>query len=224
MSRLRALAPDLLVVAAYGQIVPASVLSVPRLGPINVHGSLLPRWRGAAPVAYAILRGDATTGVTIMRMDEQLDHGPILSTVETEIGQRENSSELAGRLAAMGARLLVETLGRLPALTPVEQDHSRATYAPKLKREDGELSWDREAVEIDRRVRAFHPWPGVTVPFGAGRVKILRGRPERGEGAPGEVLRSGVDGVEVACAPGSFVLEDVQVPGSRPQPAASLSR
>jgi methionyl-tRNA formyltransferase len=219
VSHLAEPAPELIVIVAYGQIVPRSVLDVPPRCALNVHASLLPRHRGAAPVARAILAGDAFTGVTIMQVDEQLDHGPVLAMVRTEIGPHEDAAALAERLAAMGADLLVETIGRLDEITPVEQEHALATPAPKLAREDGELSWELDAAEIDRRVRGLQPWPGVTLPFGEGRVKVLRGRPLEGSGPAGEVLRVDGDGVEVAAGRGSYLLEEVQPPGRRPQPA-----
>lgn len=222
VERLRGIAPELIVLAAYGQIIPRAVLDLAPRGVVNVHGSVLPRWRGAAPVARAILAGDETTGVTIMQMDEKLDHGPILSTAETGIGARETAPELTARLATMGASLLVETLGRLHEIVPREQDHAAATVAAKLSRDDGDLSWELAADDIDRRVRAFQPWPGVTLPFEGRAVKVLRGRPGSGEGEPGRVLSVGRDGVEVACGRASYVLEDVQVPGGRPGPARSL--
>lgn len=181
VEKLRRLEPDLLVVVAYGQIIGASVLAIPRLGAVNVHASLLPRHRGAAPVAHAILAGDRETGVTIMRMDEKLDHGPILSTRGTTIGPREDAVELTARLAEMGAELLVKTIAGIETITPREQDHERATLAPRLTRKDGELEWSLAPEDIDRRVRAFQPWPGVTLPDEAGqRVKVLSGRVEGG--------------------------------------------
>lgn len=198
--KLRASSPDLLVVVAYGQIIPASVLAIPRRGAVNVHASLLPRHRGAAPVARAILAGDAVTGVTIMRMDEQLDHGPILATSEVAIAPGEEAPHLTERLAAAGADLLVETLGRLDEIEPVDQDHAAATVAPRLRREDGELDWSLGAQEIDRRVRALQPWPGATLPTARGRVKVLSGRVEGDR----------------------YVLELVQLPGKRPAPARQV--
>jgi len=215
-------APELIVVVAYGQIIPRSVLEIPPRGVLNVHASLLPRHRGAAPIARAVLSGDPVTGVTIMRMDEQLDHGPVLAMRETPIGERESGAELAERLAEMGAELLVETVARLDEVEPIEQDHDAATLAPKLAREDGELDWSLDAGEIDRRVRGLQPWPGVTLPLAGGRVKVLRGRPLAGAGEAGQVLRSGRDGVEVAAGRGSYLLEEVQPPGRRPMPARAV--
>lgn len=200
VERIRAVAPDLLVVVAYGQIIPRSVLAIPRLGAINVHASLLPRWRGAAPIARAILAGDRETGVSIMKMDELLDHGPILSTGSTPIGDRETAAELTSRLAVLGAGALVETLQRIDEITPREQDHSRATVAQKLTKEEGELDWSVDARELDRRVRALQPWPGVTLPTDRGRVKVLRGH----------------------LAGDRYVPDVVQLPGKKPAPARQV--
>ena len=200
--QLRRVAPDLLVVVAYGQIIPASVLSIPRLGAVNVHASLLPRHRGAAPVAHAILSGDRETGVTIMRMDEKLDHGPILAVRKTAIGAAEDAAALTRRLAVMGAELLVETLERLDQITPIEQDHDRSTLAPRLRREDGELDWNVDPAEIDRRVRGLHPWPGVTMPTKSGPVKVLSGHVEGDR----------------------YVPDVVQLPGKKPAPAKQVLR
>ncbi len=200
IERLRGLEPDIMVVVAYGQIIPPGVLSIPRRGVVNAHPSLLPRHRGAAPIALAILAGDRETGVTIMLMDEQLDHGPILATRATAIGPREDATELTARLARMGAELLVETLARLDGIVPVDQDHTRASVAPRLRREDGELDWDAGADEIDRRVRALQPWPGVTLPTARGRVKVLRGHLEGDR----------------------YVPDVVQAPGRKPAPAKQV--
>jgi methionyl-tRNA formyltransferase len=222
VARLAELRPQLIVVVAYGQIIPPSVLAIPARGAINVHASLLPRHRGAAPVNNAILAGDDVTGVSIMYMDEQLDHGPVLAQATTEIGAHEDAAALAERLSSMGSELLVHVLERLDDLEAREQDHSAATLAPKLSRSDGELDWDRDALEIDRRVRGLRPWPGVTLPLAGGRVKVLRGRPLTGAGRPGEVLSATFDGVEVAAARGSYLLEEVQPPGRRPMPPRPL--
>lgn len=200
VERLRRLQPDLLVVVAYGQIIPRSVLSIPKHGAVNVHASLLPRHRGAAPIAAAILAGDSETGVTIMRMDEQLDHGPIIAMRSTAIGGREDAVGLTTRLAALGAALLVETLDHIEEVRAVEQDHGAATVARRFGREDGELEWEMGALEVDRRVRALQPWPGVTLPTKKGRVKVLSGH---------------VDGDR-------YVPDVVQLPGKRPAPAKQV--
>jgi methionyl-tRNA formyltransferase len=200
VEQLRRLAPDLLVVVAYGQIIPRSVLAIPRFGAVNVHASLLPRHRGAAPVAHAILVGDRETGVTIMRMDEKLDHGPILAATKTEIGSDEDAAALTRRLAVMGSELLVQTLEKLDDIEPVEQNHDQATLAPRLRREDGELDWTIGAAEIDRRVRGLQPWPGVTLPTKSGPVKVLSGH---------------LDGDR-------YVPDVVQVPGKKPAPAKQV--
>jgi len=200
VARLRALRPDLMVVVAYGQIVPRSILELPRNGVLNVHASLLPRWRGAAPVAHAILAGDAETGVTIMRMDEQLDHGPVLAARRTVIGAHEDAQILTRRLALAGAELLVTVIPDLEDLRPQVQDDSEATLAPRLTRGDGELEWEMGADEIDRRVRALQPWPGATLPTARGRVKVLSGH---------------VDGTR-------YVPDVVQLPGKKPAPARQV--
>ncbi len=200
VERLRRLAPDLLIVVAYGQIIPRAVLDIPRLGALNVHASLLPRWRGAAPVARAILAGDTETGVSIMKMDEQLDRGPVLAMRATPIEQGEDAAQLTRRLAGIGAELLVETLENLDDLRVVEQDHNQATLAPKLTREEGELEWSLDAGEIDRRVRGLQPWPGATLPTSKGRVKVLRGHVEGDR----------------------YVPDIVQLPGKKPAPAKQV--
>lgn len=202
VEKLRELEPELLVVVVYGQIVPPSVLAIPKHGAVNVHASLLPRHRGAAPVAHAILAGDRETGVTIMRMDEQLDHGPILASRLTAIAEREDAAALTARLAGIGADLLIETLERLWEIEAVEQNHGAATVAPRLRKEDGELEWSMGAQEIDRRVRALQPWPGATVPTKRGRVKVLSGHVEADR----------------------YVPDVVQVPGKRPAPAKQVLR
>jgi methionyl-tRNA formyltransferase len=200
VQRLRAVAPDLMVVVAYGQIIPATILEIPRRGVLNVHASLLPRWRGASPVAHAILAGDGETGVTIMKMDEQLDHGPVLAARSISIPPGEDTRALTERLAEAGAALLVETIARLDAVQAAEQDHSKATLAPRLTRQDGALEWEMGAEEIDRRVRALQPWPGATLPTKRGRVKVLKGHVEGSR----------------------YVPDVVQLPGKRPAPAKQV--
>jgi methionyl-tRNA formyltransferase len=198
--RLRNLDPDVMVVVAYGQIIPRDVLSIPARGVVNVHASLLPRHRGASPIAHAILAGDRETGVTIMKMDEQLDHGPLLAVQATPVGETEDAVALTARLAAMGALLLVITLESLDAIREVEQEHALATTAPRLRREDGQLEGSEPALEIDRRVRALQPWPGVTLPTKRGRVKVLSGHVEGDR----------------------YVPDLVQLPGKKPAPAKQV--
>jgi len=200
MDRLRAVAPDLMVVVAYGQIIPRAILEIPRRGVLNVHASLLPRWRGASPVARAILAGDGETGVTIMKMDEQLDHGPVLAARALGVLPGEDTPALTERLAEAGAALLVETIAQLDEVHGAEQDHSKATLAPRLTRQDGALEWEMGADEIDRRVRALQPWPGATLPTKRGRVKVLKGHVEGSR----------------------YVPDLVQLPGKRPAPAKQV--
>lgn len=202
VERLHAAGPDFLVVVAYGQILPRAVLDIPRVGALNVHASLLPRWRGAAPVAHAILAGDDETGVTIMKIDEELDHGPVLALRATPIGEHEDAVELTARLAQMGAELLTDTLANFDELRIVGQDHTQATYAPKLTREMGELSTIKDGREMDRRVRALQPWPGATLSTDRGRVKVLRGHVEGDR----------------------YVPDLVQLPGKKPAPAKQVLR
>jgi len=222
VDRVRKLGPDLMVVVAYGQIIPAELLGIPRLGAVNVHASLLPRLRGAAPVARAILAGDDVTGVTIMRMDEQLDHGPVLATREVRIARDEDAAHLTERLALVGAELLVATIERLGEIVPRVQDDAVATLAPRLRKEEGELDWDRPAAEIVRALRAFTPWPGVTLPFGPGRIKVLEAHAREGSAPPGQVARVEGDWVHLGTKEGILVLMKAQLPGRRPTPARQV--
>lgn len=229
--RLRSLEPAVAVVAAFGQIFPAELLVLPRLGCINVHASLLPRHRGAAPVQAAIAAGDATTGVTTMLMDEGLDTGPILLERETPIGPRESAGELAERLARLGGELLVETLRGLEAgeIEPVPQDDARATYARRLTKEDGRIDWMLPAEAIERRLRAYDPWPGCFTRYRGERVKVLAARvadasDADGETAPGSVLGIGEDDLVVACGAGSaLALERLQRAGRQPVSGRELA-
>ena len=193
---------DAAVVVAYGRILPPSYLNAPRRGCVNVHFSLLPKYRGAAPVNWAIARGESLTGVTTMRMDEGLDTGAILLQRETGIGETETAPELMGRLAALGAELLGETLARFDEIEPRAQNEDEATLAPMLHREDGLVDWSQDAVEIERRVRGFQPWPNTYTSFEARRVVIWRARPERADrvtGEEGQVIEAHGDDLVVAC-------------------------
>ena len=212
---LREAAPDVLVVAAYGLILPPVVLALPRLGCLNIHASLLPRWRGAAPIHRAILAGDATSGISIMQMDAGLDTGPVLLDEAIEIAPRETTGTLHDRLAALGARLVVEALARLATLVPKPQDDALATYAPKILKPEARIDWSRPAAEIDRQVRAFDPAPGAEARLGAESVKVWAARPVEGAGRPGEVLAAPPGELRVACGAGALRLDTLQRPGGR---------
>jgi methionyl-tRNA formyltransferase len=218
VAELRALEPDLSVVVAYGQILKPEVLSVPRLGSVNIHGSLLPELRGAAPVQWAIIRGMETAGVTIMRMEAGLDSGPMLLRVEEPVEPDESACELSGRLAEIGAEALVEALALLEAGQLVEepQDHSRATYAPKLGREQARIDWSLPAAEVSRWIRGLDDVPGAWSPLGAvGHVKLFRPTLDGASGEPGAVLEARGDGIVVACGEGAVLVREVQPPGKR---------
>jgi methionyl-tRNA formyltransferase len=217
--RLKDLRPDVIVVVAYGQILPRSVLDIPKYGAVNVHASLLPRYRGAAPIAWAILNGEKRTGVTTMILDEGMDTGDILLQADTPVGDDETGETLRDRLASLGAQLLSQTLEKMKSSTiqPIPQDHSKATYAPPLRKEDGHLDWKKEAEEIDRRVRAFNPWPGAFTKLGDLLLKVYKG--EVREKAPSEragtVVWVGSDFIEVETGKGSYLLKEVQLEGRR---------
>ncbi|MCL5980315.1 MAG: methionyl-tRNA formyltransferase [Gammaproteobacteria bacterium] len=225
---LRALAPDLLVVVAYGQILPQAVLDIPRRGAINVHASLLPAWRGAAPIARAIAAGDTETGVSIMQMEAGLDSGPVLWTVRTPILPADNAVTLHDRLAILGAEALRQTLDRLwtGALRPVAQDHERATYARKLRKEEAIVDWQRPAAELDRLVRAFNPTPVAHTLFRGKGLRIWQARAEdRPTLAPaGAVVDLGTDGLGVACGSGMLRLLRVQPAGKAAMSAGDFLR
>jgi methionyl-tRNA formyltransferase len=217
--RLHELHPELFVVVAYGQILPKSLLTVPKYGAINVHASLLPKYRGAAPIAWAILNGEKTTGVTTMIMDEGMDTGEILLQAEVPILKDETAETLSNRLASQGAQLLVETLERMKAgnIQPIPQEHSKATYAPLLRKEDGQIDWRKEAEEIDRRVRAFNPWPGAFTGLKGKLLKIYRGeiRKRSPAGKAGTVIWVGLDFIEVGTGRDSFLIKELQLEGKR---------
>ncbi len=219
MAQVRALDPQISVVVAYGQILRPEVLELPPWGSINIHASLLPELRGAAPIQWAILRGHPVSGVTIMRMEAGLDSGPMILRVEEPIRADESASELAGRLAEIGAEALVEALAlmenRTAAQTP--QDHHRATYAPKIDRETARIDWTRPADDVARWMRGMDEVPGAWSTLGAaGAVKLFRPWVEDRPGTPGEVLEASEEGgVLVACGTGSVRVREVQPPGKR---------
>ncbi len=232
MAQVAAWAPEVIVVAAFGQILRPEVLNLPAHGCVNVHASLLPRHRGAAPIAAAILAGDEETGITLMQMDRGLDTGPILAQHTVEIEPNDTAQSLAERLAPVGAQLLRDKLpGYLAGqIRPRAQDDSQATYAPQLKKEDGHLDFSRPAAELARRVRAFAPWPGAFAwwpqPDGAEArpLKLLRvAVREQGLGEAGEVAAT-ADGPAIACSPGALLLLEVQPPGKRPMTGSEFAR
>jgi methionyl-tRNA formyltransferase len=220
VEELRALQPDLLVVAAYGLILPQAVLDIPTHGCINVHASILPRWRGAAPIQAAILAGDSKTGISLMRMTAGLDCGPVFHIADINIGDEETAGELHDRLATLGATALVECLDDIAAgrLEAVDQDDSLATYAPKIDKQDAEIDWRLPAAEIARRVRAYNPFPGAFTHDRETRLKIWRAMPVDGSGKPGEVLRFDSDAIVVACGENALRLDELQLPGKRRAP------
>lgn len=230
---LAAHSPDVMVVAAYGLLLPPGFLSLPTYGCINVHASLLPRWRGAAPIQRAILAGDDETGVSIMQMDQGLDTGGVLRAASLKIRSKDTAGTLSGPLARLGATTVLETLEELSygALEATPQDDTRATLAPRVEKREAELDWSQDANALDRRVRAFNPWPvAFTRLPGSGdpnarRLRVWQAQPcpERYDpAAPGTVLTAGAEGIAVATGGGVLLLTEVQVPGSRVMSAADL--
>jgi methionyl-tRNA formyltransferase len=216
---LAALRADLMVVVAYGLILPTGVLDMPRLGCINVHASLLPRWRGAAPIQRAILAGDRETGVCLMQMEPGLDTGPVLASASCTVEPDDTGGRLHDRLAIMGAQLLGENLDRLARgeLVPRRQDDSQACYADKLEKSEALIDWTMSAERIARQVRAFNPWPVAETRYSGRQLRIWEARPVTREAtlSPGTVLDSGKAGIDVACGIGVLRLLTVQLPGAR---------
>jgi methionyl-tRNA formyltransferase len=228
VERLAAWQPEVIVVAAFGQILRAPVLELPRHGCLNVHASLLPRYRGAAPIPAAILAGKSVTGVTIMRLDPGMDTGPILAQAEAPIGPDDTTATLTARLAGLGARLLVETLpgwlrGEIPARP---QDDTQATYCRRLEKKDGLLEWTQPAVLLDRQIRACDPWPGAYTTWQGQRLRVLRARLRsdwQAQGAPGQVIEL-ESGVAVVTGQGILELCEVQLAGKKPMGASAFGR
>jgi methionyl-tRNA formyltransferase len=228
VAQLQALAPDLIVVVAYGQILPKSVLDIPCYGCINVHASLLPRYRGAAPINHAIMAGETTTGVTTMFMDVGLDTGDMLVKRVTPIGPLETAGELHERLARLGREAMDETLERLCAGTLLRQpqDDALTCYAPMLKKEDGRIDWSRPATELHNQVRGLDPWPGAYTYLSGEPLKLAGTRPhdEPAAAAPGTVLGCDTSGLHIACGTGVLSIGTLQLPGRKRQPAADFLR
>ena len=216
-----ALQADVGVVVAYGLILPQPVLDAPRHGCLNIHASLLPRWRGAAPIHRAVMAGDAETGVCIMQMEAGLDTGPVLLRAATPIGPQETTGELHDRLAQMGARLIVEALDRLPELDAVPQPGEGVTYADKIDKAEARIDWARPAEEVDRKIRGLSPFPGAWSEIGGERVKFLGSEPAPGQGEPGEVLD---DRLTIACGAGAIRPTRLQRAGRGPQDTEAFLR
>jgi len=216
IAQLEKLKPDLIVVAAFGQILPPAVLGIPPLGCINVHPSLLPKYRGAAPINWAIINGETQTGVTTYFMDEGMDTGAVLLVREVEIGADETAEELGERLAAIGGELARETIQGLKeqSLHPTPQDEKGASYAPLLKKSDGLIQWEEAAGQIRNQIRGMGPWPTAYTVWGAKRIKVFRASTGKGTGAPGKII-SLEGGIEVACGKGSLIIEELQLEGSK---------
>lgn len=215
--QVKALGADIAVVTAYGKILPQDVLDAPRRGCVNVHASLLPRWRGAAPIQWAIAAGDEKTGVCLMQMDAGMDTGGVIDRAELPILPDDTSASLHDRLALLGGEVLKRSLRRYVdgAQPVVPQPSEGVVMAPMIKKEDGRLDWSRPAVELERRLRAFTPWPGAFCASEHGVLKVTKAAVGSGRGAPGTVLAASADGIEVACAGGSLLLQTLQPEGKR---------
>jgi methionyl-tRNA formyltransferase len=219
---LRSSRAELAVVVAYGKILPKAVLDALPRGCINVHGSLLPKYRGAAPVQWAVIDGEAETGVSIMQLDEGMDTGPVLLERRVAIGADETSGELLARLAPIGAAALLEALA-LPAWQPRAQDHARATHARMLTKADGAIDFSRPAAEVAARIRGVDPWPGAQATLRGQIVKLFRARTLDGSGGPGTVLAIDGDGAQVACGSGAVIVRELQLPGRKRLAAAQVA-
>ena len=223
MEQLRAWNPDLIVVAAFGQILRKDVLDLPQYGCVNVHASLLPRWRGAAPINAAILHGDEETGVTIMKMDVGLDTGPVLAQRAIRLTREDTAGSVTGTLSHLGADLLIETLPDYLSgkIRPVPQPEEGSTYAPMLKKEEGRLDFTRPAEELERRVRAFNPWPGAFMDFDGALLKVHRAHTETGNGQAGQRLIY-QEQPAVGTGGGLLLLDEVQPAGKKPMNGKSF--
>ena len=222
---LKALAPELIVVAAYGKILPPRVLNIPLRGCINVHGSLLPKYRGAAPIQWAVIAGDEKAGVTTMQMAEGLDTGDMLLTYETKVGERETAGELFDRLAQSGAELLTQTLVKLDEITPRPQDDAQSCYAHMLDKQMAVIDWSKSAHEIDCLIRGLNPWPIALTTLSGERLKVFAAEKAAGNGEPGTVLEADPKkGLTVACGEGALKLIEIQLVGGKRMKATDFLR
>jgi methionyl-tRNA formyltransferase len=221
---LASLAPDLFVVVAYGRILPPDLLAVPRLGPWNVHASILPKFRGAAPIQWAVMREETETGVAIMHMEEGLDTGPVVALAREPILANDTAGTLAARLAPLGARLLGETIPHIAAGTVFlqEQDHASATLAPPLSKAHGQLDFRQPAPQVSAQARGVDPWPGATVLLEGEAAKVFLPTLVDGQGKPGEVLGLRPQGLAIACGTGVIAFSEIQLPGRKRMPAKAL--
>ena len=217
VARIAGERPEMIVVVAYGQILPPSILDIPEYGCINVHASLLPRYRGAAPINWAIARGETVTGVTIMKMDPGMDTGPMLHVREMPIGEDDTAETMFPKLSSLGAQALAEALGKLRegTLAEIPQDESRATYAPMIRKEHGRIDWGKSALVLCNLVRGMTPWPSAFTDHGGKVLKVLSASVREGRGRPGEILSVDRDGIVVACGEGALLLCKVQPEGGK---------
>lgn len=224
-ARLRELAPEVIIVVAYGKLLPKAVLDIPPHGCINVHGSLLPRWRGAAPIQWAVIAGDEMAGVTTMQMAEGLDTGDMLLTYETKVGEKETAGELFDRLAQSGAELLTETLVKLNDITPRPQDDAQSCYAHMLDKQMAVIDWSKSAHEIDCLIRGLNPWPIALTTLSGERLKVFAAEKANGNGEPGTVLEADPKkGLIVACGEGALGLTEIQLVGGKRMKATDFLR
>lgn len=219
---LAAVGAEAMIVAAYGLILPKAVLEAFPRGCLNIHGSLLPRWRGAAPIQRAILAGDAETGITIMQMDQGLDTGAMLLEEAVAIAADDTAQTLHDKLAEVGGRLIEQALAEIDHLPPRAQDDAGATYAAKLSKQEAAVDWSKSAAEIERAVRAYNPFPVAQTTLGGENLRLWRAKPMAGSGTPGEILRTSPDGILVACGEGALLLEEVQKAGGKRLAAAQF--
>lgn len=228
LEKIKKIQPDLNVVVAYGQIIPSSIIYLPGYNSINLHFSLLPQYRGASPVQWAILKGEKKTGVSIFELNERMDEGDILTQEEIEILPGETAEQLEVRLAQMGAELLIKTIARIDKIKHHKQDHSLATYAPLLHKEDGRIDWKKDALFIERQVRALTPWPIAYAFLNEKRIKIHEGREKEDKAkplsSPGEILGIEKEGIEVCCGAGSvYLIEGLQPENRKKMDAYAFS-
>jgi len=228
LEKIQRISPDLIVVVAYGQIIPASIIYFPRFHSINLHFSLLPNYRGASPVQWALLKGEKKTGVTIFELNEKMDEGDILVQHEVDIFPKETAGELETRLAQIGADLLQKTVENIDDIKPWPQDHSQATYAPRLTKEDGRVDWQKTALLLEREIRAFQPWPTSYTHLRDSRIKIIKaetsGSVPNFSSIPGSIYKISRDGIEVCCGQRSVLLiQSIQPQGKKPMDAHAFS-